>query len=267
MPEKKKKPQRLALLKKTGIALAVLLFWLAVWQIAAIAVRAKYKVDFILPTVPETVRALIRLIPTAAFAKAVLSSVLRILAGFLFGCVLAILLAFLTHYVRIAERLIAPVMTVIRATPVASFIMVLWILLDERSVPSAIAILMVMPVIWQNLSNGFSAQDGQLGEVLTVFGASPIKRFRLLTLPALIRYLIPGILTSVGLAWKAGIAAEIIAYTKNSIGSAIKNAKDTLETPTMFAWTLCVILLSLVFEKAISMIARRYEKTKKEERP
>jgi NitT/TauT family transport system permease protein len=73
----------------------------------------------------------------------------------------------------------------------------------------------------------------------------------------LIKYLIPGIITSAGLAWKSGIAAEIIAYTSDSIGREIYNAKAFLESERMLAWTMVVIILSLIFEATLSFIGRR----------
>ena len=74
------------------------------------------------------------------------------------------------------------------------------------------------------------------------------------------KYLIPGIITASGLCWKAEIAAEIIAYTKRSIGQGINDAKYNLDTPTVFAWTLVIILLSVALEKGASMLLRRVNK-------
>ena len=171
---------------------------------------------------------------------------------------------------KIAAAIVSPVMTVIRATPVASFIMVLWVLIqgNENAVPSAVAFLMVMPLLWESIVQGLGARDKNLSEVLDVFGAPPARRFLLLTLPTLTDHALPALVNAVGLAWKAGIAAEIIAYTKNSIGRQIKDAKDSLEAAEMFAWTLCVIAVSLLLEALIGAVAGRYRKTiaKKEEK-
>ena len=67
-------------------------------------------------------------------------------------------------------------------------------------------------------------------------------------------------MSSIGLAWKAGIAAEIIAYTRNSIGKEIFDAKNFFMGPEMFAWTLAVVLLSLLFEMLIKLLLRKEEK-------
>jgi NitT/TauT family transport system permease protein len=119
---------------------------------------------------------------------------------------------------------------------------------------------MVMPIIWQNLCDGFSAIDKNLSEVCDVFEFSRKKRIKLLVLPTLQKYFTPAFLTSIGLAWKSGIAAEIISYTKNSIGKNILDSKNVFDGDVMLAWTLTVVLLSLVLEYSVKALIRRYGK-------
>ena len=114
-----------------------------------------------------------------------------------------------------------------------------------------------MPIIWQNLLDGYSAIDKNLIELADVYEFSYSKRLKLLVFPTLKKYLIPALITASGLAWKAGIAAEIIAYTKNSIGQGINDAKYNMETATVFAWTLVVIVLSIALEKTTKYFLRR----------
>ena len=53
------------------------------------------------------------------------------------------------------------------------------------------------------------------------------------------------------MGWKAGIAAEVLTVPPLSIGKNIFEAKLYLETTELFAWTLTVILLSLVIERIL----------------
>ena len=54
---------------------------------------------------------------------------------------------------------------------------------------------------------------------------------------------------SLGLCWKAGVAAEVIGIPDGSIGEKLYEAKVYLDTPDLFAWTMVIILISMVFEK------------------
>ena len=64
-------------------------------------------------------------------------------------------------------------------------------------------------------------------------------------------------MTAMGFAWKAGIAAEVLATPKNSIGEQLYNAKIYLETADLFAWTVVVILLSMAIEEVVVRLLRR----------
>ena len=243
-------------LQKALYGFLAILFWLTVWECLALAIN----LPIIFPTVSEVFVSLGRLIITFSFCKTLFFSFFRITIGFSVGVILGILLALVCQNSKVAKHLFSPIMTVIRATPVASFIMVMWLIIGSDFVPSTITALMVLPVIWQNLTNAFSAIDKNLDEVCYAFEISGVKRLRILVFPTLLQFLVPGIITSAGLAWKSGIAAEIISYTSGSIGKEIFNAKNYLESAEMLAWTLVVIMLSLLFEFVISIFGKKVSK-------
>ncbi len=229
------------------------IFWLGAWQIYALYVDS----TFLLPTVSDTFYELCSIVGESTFYLTVLSTLLRVVLGLLLGTAIGVLLAMLSHRFYTVRVILTPAITVIRSTPVASFIVILWIMLSGSALSVFVAFLMVMPLIWQNLMDGYASIDKGLAEVADIFGFSYFKRFKLLVFPALIRYLIPALITAVGLAWKSEIAAEIIAYTKNSIGYMINNAKTDFDTPRVFAWTIVIIFMSIILEFATKILMRR----------
>ena len=66
-----------------------------------------------------------------------------------------------------------------------------------------------------------------------------------------------GCVSAMGLAWKSGIAAEVLSQPSLAIGTNLYNSKVYLETAELFAWTLVVILLSLLIEKGIMFFFSR----------
>ena len=244
--------------KIKGIAYVCIsiVFWITMWQILALSLD----LSFVFPRFDDTLKTFLSLVITSEFWKTILTSMCRILLGFVIGTFLGILLAVITNHSLLLRTIISPAMTVIKSTPVASFILVLWCLIGKNSVPSVIAVLMVMPIVWQNLLDGYSSISGELTELCDVFEVGTIKRFKILTFPALRRYLAPAMITASSLAWKSGIAAEIIVYAKNSIGKEITDAKNFFESETMFAWTIAVILLSIVIEILIRKMSRMVKK-------
>ena len=84
-----------------------------------------------------------------------------------------------------------------------------------------------------------------------------LKTVRLVYLPSVRPYFLSAVVTSLGLAWKSGVAAEVLCRPAWAVGTQIVQARDYLETPSLFAWTLVVLLLSLALEKLLSALLNR----------
>ena len=240
-------------LKRVAKIFLPLLFWLSVWQLASSIVNR----EFLFPGIPSTLRALITLLGDAIFWRSAFLTLLRVFIGLALGTVFGIVLAVLSNAHSAIKALISPLIAIMRSTPVATFIVILWVLMSANSLSVLIALIMVMPIVWQNVLDGFSAIDKDLLELSRVFEFTYSKRLRLIVIPTLTRYLIPAVITATGLAWKSEIAAEIIAYTANSIGQLINDAKFNIETPTVFALTVVIIVFSILLERLVKFLLGR----------
>ncbi|MBE6637732.1 MAG: ABC transporter permease subunit [Ruminococcaceae bacterium] len=229
-------------------------FWTALWAFAAAIVDR----ELLLPSPFVTLRRLCELAVTAVFWKATLTSLLRIAVGFAVGALIGTLLAVPTALFRPADLLMSPMNTVIRATPVASFIILALVWIESGRVPSFIAVLMVTPIVWNALKTAIREVDKDLLEMADAYRLSGWKRIRFLYVPTVLPQYTASLMTALGLAWKAGIAAEVLCHPKRSIGGELYNAKIYLETPDLFAWTLTVILLSVAMEAIFGTIMTRY---------
>ncbi len=228
-------------------------FWTALWALAAHLVGK----ELLLPSPIRTITRLIELAQTKAFWQAAGLSVLRIGIGFLLGVLAGTLLAISTALLRPADILLSPLNTLIRATPVASFIVLTLIWIERGRVPSFIAFLMVTPIVWSSLKTAIRQVNTNLIEMTSVYGFRRYKRFKLLYLPSVMPQYGTAMLTSLGLAWKAGIAAEVLCRPNIGIGTDLYNAKIYLETADLFAYTATVILLSVIMEVGFRAIIRR----------
>ncbi len=239
-------------LKKFIKAVLPLVFWLGVWQLAAMAVGSPW----LLPAPLAVCERLAALAATPEFWLSALYTLARILLGLLVGSGVGVLLAFLTHFCRWADVLLSPAVRVIRATPVVSFILLVYLWVTRSNIPGLIAALMVLPVVWGSVTAGLGSVDGQLLELARAYRFSRGKTLRLIYLPSLRPHLVGGFLTAFGLAWKSGVAAEVLCPPKYAIGSRIKLARDALETPDLFAWTVVLIALSLLLERLLRRALR-----------
>ena len=238
------------ILKRAAITIAVLLFWILVWLFAA----KKAGTELILPSPLQVISRLWELAKTTEFYTILGQSFLRVFTGFVAGILLGFLLGTLSYYLKFFHALISPVMTVVRATPVASFILVVLFWMTTDQVPTFISLLMVLPIVWQNTILGYEQKDAQLNEMAKVFHIPPFQTFWKIDLPQVLAFTMSAGKTALGLAWKAGVAAEVLALTKNSVGLMIYNAKMYLETVDLYAWTCAIILFSMALEKLFSIL-------------
>ena len=180
--------------------------------------------------------------------------------GTLFGVVLAVL----SSLSDIPEAVITPFIRVIRATPVASFIILVMLWIPYTYVPVFTSGLMVAPIVYMNVYEGIREANKELLEVARVFGFGKVKTVFKVYVPLVKPYFISAAVTALGLAWKAGIAAEVLCLPKKSIGSEIYYSKIYLETPDLFAWTIVVVLFSSILEKLFSRFVKKKKKEKSE---
>ena len=239
--------------KNFFFAFLSIVFWIVVWDV----ISSRTNSELILPTPKNTLLTFLELTKTGEFWKICLSSVTRIFAGALSGILAGTLLAILSHFFLLVKYLTSPLTTVIKATPVASFIILFLILIGKEHVPFLTSAMISMPIIFSNVFEGFENVDKNLLEVTHVYNFSFSKKCKVLYLPSIKPYFVSGIKSCIGLAWKAGIAAEVLCTPDRSIGLKIHETRVYLETPYLFAWTLSVIILSLIFEKvAIKLIGK-----------
>ena len=232
-------------IKKRRWMLAAVVFWLAVWQCAAMAIGQ----EVFLVSPVQALGTLAELLPQAEFWQRVGFSAGHILLGFGLGAVCSVLLSVAAERWVWVEVLLAPVMQLVKATPVASFIILALVWVSGSSLSILISFLMVLPVLYGAVRTGIESADPQLLEMARVFRLPLARRVRAIWLPAVLPAFQQGCSVALGICWKSGVAAEVIGLPDGSIGDALYRAKITLSTGELFAWTFVIILLSAGFER------------------
>lgn len=235
------------------LKIAAALFWIFIWFIASRAVGS----ELLLPSPAVTLVRLWELALKGSFWLAVLQSLLRIIAGCALGIAAGSILGVLTAMSRVLYELFTPLLTVVRSTPVASFIILALVWIKRDNVAVFIAFLMVLPILWGNVSRGITECDRDLIEMAHIFRFSKKDMLKKIYLPSVRPYFFAGCSTALGLSWKAGVAAEVLSLPKHALGSELYYSKIYLETPTLFAVTLVVILLSVALEFVLRLILKK----------
>lgn len=232
-------------------------FWLIVWLLISLWVNS----PIILATPMAVLGKIFELIKTATFWITVGRSLLGIIGGFLLAVLLGSFLASLSYHFNIIYDLFSPLLSIVKSIPVASFIILVLVWIKSAYIATAISFLMVLPVIYFNIYQGYLNVDKNLLVVGEVFNTTKKKIYYYVYLPAIIPQAFVGLQTGIGFAFKSGVAAEVIGLSKNTIGYAIYSAKINLESADLLAWTVVIVILSWIMEKlmkkALLMVQKR----------
>lgn len=236
----------------------IILFWLCVWQLAAVSTH-----NHILLVGPlESGKAFLENITRADFLQIVIYSFGRIGLGFFLALFIGVFFGVLSYRFPFLEAVLEPVMTTVKSIPVASFVVLLLIWFGSDRLSFFISFIIVMPNIYVNTIAGLKSTDRQLLEMAEVFHVNGWNRFCFIYRPALMPYLLSSLKTSLGMSWKSGVAAEVIGMPEYSLGERLYMSKIYLDTAGVFAWTFLVILLSFLFEKTVLYLAKRFAEWK-----
>ncbi|HIZ62109.1 MAG TPA: ABC transporter permease subunit [Candidatus Gemmiger avistercoris] len=233
--------------------LAALAVWIVLWQAAAMTLGHG---GLFLATPVQTLAALARIAPTAGFWQRIAFSALRILAGFLLAVAGGLVLGAAGARWRRVRIFVEPVMQLIRAMPVASFVILalLWVRGENLSV--VVSFTHVLPVVYAGVLAGIADTDPQLLEMARVYRLPLGARLRYIWLPGVFPSFSESCIAAMGMCWKSGVSAEVIGLPDHSVGDALYRAKITLSTPEVFAWTLVIVLLSALLSSAAARLLR-----------
>lgn len=241
-------------MKNYGVKILVLMFWIFVWDVAARLINQ----EIFLPSPKSVLLTIIDLGGKARFWLSIANSFMRVILGFFMGLVIGTILAILSYKSKLIYELISPLMKVIKSTPVASFIILALVWISSKNLSVLIAFLMVLPIAYSNLLFGLKSTDEKLLEMARVFQISRWKRIRAIYFPTVLPFIISAVSVGLGFSFKSGIAAEVIGRPANSIGLSLYEAKLYLMIRELFAWTLVIILISVLFERLVMRTVRYY---------
>lgn len=225
---------------------------LAVWQGISMAVD----MEIFLTSPLKVIARLGTIWREPGFFSTVLFSVRRIFGGFLLAFLAGLLLGGLAGRFRAVETLLWPWVLAAKTVPIASFIILSLLWLNYSQLTVFIAFLIGFPVIYSNVLQGVKSMDRSLPEMAQVFQVRGLRKLRFIVIPAVFPYLVSASGTAVGMAWKAGVAAEVIGVISGSIGLKLYDAKIYFKNADLLCWTIIIILLSVAGEKLFTGLLR-----------
>lgn len=235
---------------KAAKTVFAVLFWTAVWEIVSVSLKGLN----MFPGPAETVKAWWGLLSDGRFWLSCLMTFLRVLGGLSAGIIAGFVLGVLSHVFSLVRTLVSPVMKMVRAVPVISFIFLAFVMFVSDALPVFISFLMVCPIIWQCVTDGLDSTDRELLEMAQMFRLGKMKTLFRIKIPGLYHSFMSTVANACGLAWKAELAAEAICTPFLSLGNLMYKAKINFDFDALTSLTLTVVIISVVFEMLIKRL-------------
>lgn len=209
----------------------------------------------LIPSFPDLIRALLRLVYTPGFLVSIGTTLLRACAGLLLSLVAASITAFLLNRSEAIRFLFMPWLSLLRSVPVISFILLALIFLNPEMIPLLIAFLTMYPLLTENLLKGLMNRRDSWKMLARQFHLNAWNRLFQINNPQLRPYLFSGLASAVGFGWRAIIMGEVLSQCVDGIGKRMKEAQVFIDVPELIAWTLVAIVLSWLTDKLISRLS------------
>jgi len=221
------------------LALVVPALALLLWQIGS---QLRWIDPVILPSPAEVLRVLVRLAGNGDLVENLGISFTRVLLGFFYGVVTAIVFGTLTGFSRLGRALFDPTVHALRTVPGLAWIpmFILWFGIDEGSKIGLIALASFFPT-YLNVMSGIMGVDRTLIEVGRVYGLTTRGQVLDVLLPAALPSLVVGLRQSMGVAWLVVVAAELLGAS-SGIGYLLMDGETTGRPQIVIA---CMIIFAL----------------------
>ena len=230
-----------------------IVFILVVWTVSAIVTDSEY----ILPSISETLREFFRLFTDKNFYLALIFTLLRSVIAFLFSFFVASILDFISVKSKKGERLIIPLVSIIRSLPTLAIVLLLLIWTNNQIAPVIVTSLVVMPTTYTQIKNALNSVDKTSVEAGMVDGASKKASFFKIELPQIAPAIYAVIGSGIALNLKLMVAAEVMSATVKSLGTILNISNYNGEIAKMLAVVLVVLILGLIIEFSFNKLCEK----------
>lgn len=210
--------------------------------------------DLIFPSILSIFRAFTDIIKGKDFLSIVFHTIKR--TGISIGISLAmgILFSVFSYRYRFFYILFFPFFSFLKSIPTIAVIILVLIWSNVEAVPVITGIMILLPLIYENILGGIDSIDKDLLKMANIYKVSKFDILKGIYIPGVYYFSASGIPALIGLTLKVVIAGEVLAQDSLSIGGEIFMGKIYLESSSIFAWIIIVILINFLLDISLKKL-------------
>lgn len=223
------------------------LVWILVWEVFYRLVNQR--IPFAGPH--DTLAALGLSMLKKEFYVAVWTTFSGIAFGFFLAIIIGTILGYSAYFHKKMDFLLTPVIDFFRYIPMISFTLLAILWTDSSALAFEVSLFLSVPVIYKHTLTGLRNSNQHYLQRVRGIKMFWVKKMIYLYQPVAMPEYIPGCHRALNMCWKSGIIAQLLGNTKHSIGSMLCEAQDELDVAAIFAWTIVIVALSVLFEQMV----------------
>jgi ABC-type nitrate/sulfonate/bicarbonate transport system permease component len=245
---------RISQIRPQWEVLPVVVF-LAVWEI--LARLNLVPGQFFFPPFSVVIRELYHLVVNGVLIEHFLSSLIRVVIGFLTGSVAGIALGVIMGWNEIAHRAFHPIFSLLYPIPALGWlpVLMLWLGIGELLPIAIVFIASFFPVLYNTIT-GIKGVPKDLVSTAEILGASKVEILRTVVFPLALPNIFTGLRLEAGMAWRVIIAAEMVAIP-TGIGALLMRAESLIRVDIIIVCLIVLSVMCLSFERFFIFLEHR----------
>jgi NitT/TauT family transport system permease protein len=235
-------------------SLSSLFIVLAIWGgVSALALFP----ETIFPSPQSVLIAAVDLVSDGTLFSDLKDSLGRACVGFAIGASLGVAVGLLTGRTRIVRTLLNPFLTILRPVPAIALVPVaiVWFGIGEASKYFVISYTVFLTV-WFNTHHGMEYVPDIYIRASRSLGASRLREFFGVVIPAAAPHIFAGLRLGVALAFLSLVAAELTGAS-SGIGYRLQEARQYIRTDQMFALLIELGVIGAAIDAVVGRIGQR----------
>ncbi|HWK14212.1 MAG TPA: ABC transporter permease [Rhizobiaceae bacterium] len=243
-----------AILLNRGIQALFVLLVIAGWMWAT-EVRGVSRL--FLPPLDSVAASFQRLVSSGAFYEALKVTLSTVAQAYAIAVVSGILIGYLVSRSRFSTAVFEPVISGIFAIPLTLFfpLFILFLGVGVSSKIAYAALYSFFPVCLNTIA-GLQSVEPRYIQAARSMGASSLEVFRHVQLPAAFPVLVNGLRVSFLICFAAVLGGEVLMSVEG-LGRNISQSAESMNTASMYAWIVFVILTAFVLNMVVTFIENR----------
>ncbi len=234
--------------------LAAVFLAVAAWQLT---VWSHWRPEYVLPSPVRVLGQLGNLLGEGEFYRAIAITLRRALTGYALAVLVGTLVGASVARVRPLRTAVGSLITGLQTMPsIAWFPLAILLFQLSESAILFVVVLGAAPSIANGLIAGVDHVPPLLLRAGRVLGASGLRLYRHVILPASLPSFVAGLKQGWAFAWRSLMAGELLVILANrpSIGARLQFARELSDAPALLALMIVVLLIGIVVDGVFNQV-------------